>query len=336
MIKQRPKTQTYKQIVCNFILKYKTAVQSNKNKFKIARLSIVPQHKQMSGYCFGKMNYNRIYNELIERSRNENRQKGCGIYYENHHIIPKCLGGEDTSENLVLLTAREHFIAHWLLTKIYPSEPKIIFAFNSFSMKLGGAMNQHYQLDTYSTSRNYEYARRKVVQLLTGVPRPPHISEGLMDTTYVNNGVESRRIGIEELFNYLNSGWSKGRISWKRKEKLNKKQYKYHPNPNYRCTEERKEIARINKRNNPQGWISKDEVSKQIFVKDYPKYEKDGWILGERSCKQDKNNPNHRIFMKQQNIYIRIKQSKKQQYLDCGWIEVSTYEYLLNKEELDD
>ena len=38
-------------------------------------------------------------------------------YAESHHIIPKSLGGSDDQINLVDLTAREHFICHWLLTK---------------------------------------------------------------------------------------------------------------------------------------------------------------------------------------------------------------------------
>ena len=43
-------------------------------------------------------------------------------YCEEHHIVPRSLGGYDTKENLVLLTAREHFVAHLLLAKIYLTE----------------------------------------------------------------------------------------------------------------------------------------------------------------------------------------------------------------------
>ncbi len=45
-------------------------------------------------------------------------------YTEKHHIIPRSLGGDDSSANLVDLTAREHFICHWLLTKIHTGEAK--------------------------------------------------------------------------------------------------------------------------------------------------------------------------------------------------------------------
>ena len=44
-------------------------------------------------------------------------KKDC--YVERHHIIPKSEGGTDESDNLVNLTAREHYIAHLLLAKIY-------------------------------------------------------------------------------------------------------------------------------------------------------------------------------------------------------------------------
>ena len=43
-------------------------------------------------------------------------------YCEQHHIVPRSLGGLNTKENLVLLTAREHFVAHLLLVKMYLME----------------------------------------------------------------------------------------------------------------------------------------------------------------------------------------------------------------------
>ncbi len=71
------------------------------------------------------MNYKNIYNNLILKTKSENRKKGFDIYYEAHHIIPKCFGGEGDCRNIkhpniVLLTTKEHYFAHLLLTKIYP------------------------------------------------------------------------------------------------------------------------------------------------------------------------------------------------------------------------
>jgi 5-methylcytosine-specific restriction endonuclease McrA len=39
-------------------------------------------------------------------------------YVEKHHIIPKSLGGSDSVNNLVRLTAKEHYIVHRLLVKM--------------------------------------------------------------------------------------------------------------------------------------------------------------------------------------------------------------------------
>lgn len=71
------------------------------------------------------MNYLEVYNSLITKALVRGTVVG---YYEEHHIIPKCLGGVDESSNLVKLTGREHYVAHLLLWKIYPDNRKIFHA----------------------------------------------------------------------------------------------------------------------------------------------------------------------------------------------------------------
>ena len=61
--------------------------------------------------------YTKIYYSLINKRQKDVLDKSK-IYCEKHHIIPRSLGGGDNKENLVYLTAREHFIAHRLLTKM--------------------------------------------------------------------------------------------------------------------------------------------------------------------------------------------------------------------------
>ena len=72
------------------------------------------------------MDYLKIYNNLVRTRKNI---QNLEVYSETHHILPRCLGGTDDADNLVKITYREHYIAHWLLTKIYPKEPKIHYAF---------------------------------------------------------------------------------------------------------------------------------------------------------------------------------------------------------------
>jgi len=80
------------------------------------------------------MNYEKIYNQIIQKANSEDRKKiKGGVYYEAHHIIPKCMGGEGLTKdpshpNIILLTAKEHFICHRLLCEIYPNNKKLIYA----------------------------------------------------------------------------------------------------------------------------------------------------------------------------------------------------------------
>ena len=74
--------------------------------------------------------FERTYNQLIDRGKSRGLNKKMLVgYYEKHHILPKCMGGTNESGNLVLLTYREHVIAHILLTRIY-SSPDLVRAAN--------------------------------------------------------------------------------------------------------------------------------------------------------------------------------------------------------------
>ena len=66
--------------------------------------------------------YTRWYYGIIDRARARNftsraQAKTVLGYVERHHIIPKCMGGGE-ADNLVYLTAKEHFVCHHLLTKM--------------------------------------------------------------------------------------------------------------------------------------------------------------------------------------------------------------------------
>jgi hypothetical protein len=75
------------------------------------------------------MNYEKIYNDIISKARSEDRKKiKSGVYYEQHHIIPRCMGGDNDKSNLILLTAKEHYMAHRLLCLIYPEHKGLYYA----------------------------------------------------------------------------------------------------------------------------------------------------------------------------------------------------------------
>lgn len=89
----------------------------------------------MSLFIKGK--HSEWYFGIIQKAKVQDRKKSIECYYENHHIVPKSLGGGNSKENLVLLTAREHFVCHLLLTKMTlgRSRSKMICAFWRFKNK---------------------------------------------------------------------------------------------------------------------------------------------------------------------------------------------------------
>jgi len=107
------------------------------------------------------MDYQTIYNDLMtDRLKLKPQrigEKRCGFYFEGHHIIPKCKGGTGNSnrpknnENIVLLTAREHFLSHWLLWRIY-GDRQMALSFHKM-------MSITKKTNRIKSSRGYQEAR---------------------------------------------------------------------------------------------------------------------------------------------------------------------------------
>ena len=108
------------------------------------------------------MNYKQIYDNLINSRKLLNRSKKTGTY-ESHHIIPKCLRGTNDKDNLVLLTPREHFIAHLLLTQMYEGKIKAKMCLALLKM----CSNNPFQ-KRYISSRQYDLVKRLIVENCSG------------------------------------------------------------------------------------------------------------------------------------------------------------------------
>lgn len=116
------------------------------------------------------MNYQKIYNQLIERARNQNRVKINNFYYEAHHILPVCLGGNGKCSqwryhpNIVLLTAKEHFLAHKLLYFLNPDNTKLVYAYWAMCSFTKNGRNYKISSREYSRIRE-EYSKLKSNEL---------------------------------------------------------------------------------------------------------------------------------------------------------------------------
>ena len=150
------------------------------------------------------MNYLKHYVALMRKAEKRTPPKG---YTEHHHIFPRSVYG--ANPRVVALTAREHFIAHALLVRIFLKRyglnsgrtHKMIYALTL--MKGKGT-----RLEAYCNSYIYEgNKKRSSIVKIGAKPR------------WYNNGEKSifREIHPGE-------GWKPGRMGgWKNKERGNKK-----------------------------------------------------------------------------------------------------------------
>lgn len=108
---------------------------------------------------FDKNKYTEWYVKLVESRKNRNIFNET--YYETHHIVPRCTGGSDETENLVKLTLREHYIAHLLLTKMFSDNDitvKMYFGLSTFRQRHNKNRKQHiFTSHQYAVLREAHY-----------------------------------------------------------------------------------------------------------------------------------------------------------------------------------
>lgn len=184
--------------------------------------------------------YTRTYYQIIHRAQARKfltkvqANKVLG-YTENHHIVPKSLGGTNDKSNLILLTAREHFLCHLLLCRMLSDPAAIIrmncavVRFKEYKSKVGSRvyelmrlrMKQHKRDWVVKTNKNPEKIRKtadknrgrknsadaiqKFVDCNTGERNPQ------FGKVWINNGVTNMLVS-KEMFQSEYTNWNKGRL----------------------------------------------------------------------------------------------------------------------------
>lgn len=161
------------------------------------------------------MDYGHHYDKLINRAKN----RTFTGYTEQHHIIPKSMSGNNNPENLVRLTAREHFIAHLLLLKMYPNNYSLIKAVNM--MCIG---HKQYR----SMNRMYGWLREKFSNEMSRSQTGKGNSQFGKKWIYNPSLKENKKVLITEI---IPDGWFLGRvldfeIFFKKKQKKNERELK--------------------------------------------------------------------------------------------------------------
>lgn len=146
------------------------------------------------------MNYAKIYNQLIERAKSVRDLD----YSEKHHIVPRCMGGDNSKSNIVRLSAEEHYVAHLCLVKMYPENRQLVYAANM--------MCSNSNFHKRSSNKRYGWLRKRLQQAAKLTQSGAGNSN--FGTCWVTNEqtMQSIKVLKTEVEQYLESGFVAGRV----------------------------------------------------------------------------------------------------------------------------
>lgn len=134
---------------------------------------------------FLKNKYTSLYFKLIESATNNTKELNDGN--QTHHIIPRCMGGTDAPDNLVVLTYKQHRVAHRLLIKMTEGQNqiKLSYAYSWFKRSAG----------TYRTGKDNNFASPEIIEIVrermikNNPMKQPHQRERMRQTNHRNKAI---------------------------------------------------------------------------------------------------------------------------------------------------
>lgn len=138
---------------------------------------------------FTNNKYKKWYDSIIQNAKSKDRNLD---YFEIHHIVPRSLGGSDDILNVVKLSAREHFICHFLLTKFTSGQnyQKMIYACQ------GMRRSRKYQ-HRYINSRLYESIKKEAALIQSKKFKGKKLSQEHKDN--ISKGNKGRIVSQETI-----------------------------------------------------------------------------------------------------------------------------------------
>lgn len=137
--------------------------------------------------------YTKYYYNIINRAK---ERTGIIGYTEKHHIVPKSLGGNNKKDNIATLTTREHFVCHWLLTKMTMGIEKQKMCYAWFFFK---AKSDQLRI----TSRTFSAMRDLHSAEVTGKKNP-------MFNKHHSEETKTKQSAAKKGYKPASCGWNKG------------------------------------------------------------------------------------------------------------------------------
>jgi len=239
---------------------------------------------------------NNKYSKLYYKITANAKQRITEGYTESHHIIPQSLGGNNDKENLVDLTAREHFICHWLLIKMTEGDDRSKMLYALQGMKAENKYQQRYH--TKITARVYEKYRIEHAQ---------NHSETMKGRTPPNKGKKMSEEQKQLLREKAKANHSSGKVysEESQKKRLSKM-------VGYKHSEETKQKQSLASKGKPKGPMSEEEkLKRSVKQKGIAKVKTHGAnvanaVLGNISINKD-------------GFEKKVKKDALQSFLDQGW-----------------
>ena len=269
------------------------------------------------------MNYLKIYEKIIFNAKTETRKKLKKtnikyIYYEKHHIIPRCINGTDEKENLVLLTGKEHYVCHKLLTYVYKENRKIACAFHRMTFDKSGRCN--------ISSRDYAYAKF----LKATIPISEETRQKMRDSSKEYTKSTEYRNNMSILCSGEKNGMFGKKHSIKTKQKL-KINHRGGVKNHTEETKKKMSELKMGVKNSMFGVTPWNKGRKNVYSKETiekmkkPKSEEHKKKLRKPKSEEHKQKlrkPHNQswLYNKELNVSILVNKNNLQEYLDIGYI----------------
>ncbi|OFZ80091.1 MAG: hypothetical protein A2583_03280 [Bdellovibrionales bacterium RIFOXYD1_FULL_53_11] len=222
--------------------------------------------------------YTYWYWKIIKAVQKQSRRNKEGFHC--HHILPKSLGGTNKLANRILLTPREHYICHLLLTRMTTgiARSKMVYAFFRFSPRTNP-----------QTSRSYARLQEFYSKAVSGTG---NVFFGKKHTTYTRNLI-SRNHGMrgKNCFEVWKETYGIVEAEQRRDKMLQKRSVSMKGAKNPMFGVPRTETQKLNQaikmtgaRNPRYGksfyWIHRNGHTKSIEQQLLSKFLQDGWARG--------------------------------------------------------